>query len=331
MPKFSFIIPLYNRPEEIRDLLASLCELTVQKGFEVIIVEDGSTRPSEEIVNAFKGDLDLQYHFKENSGPGLTRNRGAQQASGDWLIFLDSDCIVPSDYLVEVDRQIEAQQFDVFGGPDKADESFSRTQKAINYSMTAFLTTGGIRGGKKQLENYKPRSFNMGIKKEVFKEIDGFRDMRFGEDIDLSIRLQTAGYRSILIENAFVFHKRRSNFRQFYKQVFNSGVARIHLATLHPGSLKIVHTFPALFVLFSLFTLLLALFNWMALIPLILYLSIIILHSSVKNRSPLTGILSAASGFIQLSGYGIGFMGAVFQVYILGKTPKFGFSGNFYD
>ncbi|CAD5251436.1 MULTISPECIES: glycosyltransferase family 2 protein [unclassified Imperialibacter] len=326
-PKYSFIVPVYNRPEELRELLDSLCDQNAEN-FEVIVVEDGSEKRADKVVETFAGRLDLTYLFQPNAGPGAARNNGALQAKGEWLVFLDSDVIVPQGYLASLEALPKLPL--LFGGPDNAAPDFSATQKAINYSMTSFLTTGGIRGRKKSMEAYKPRSFNMGIESTLFRKIEGFRGMRFGEDIDLSLRAEKAGVRGVLIEEAWVYHKRRSNFRQFYKQVFNSGVARIHLQLLHPGSTKAVHTFPALFAVAVLFLVVWALlFNANRLFPLLIYAAIILVDSTTKNGLP-AGILSVPAAFVQLVGYGLGFLKAGFEVYVLRRKPKFGYANTFY-
>lgn len=326
-PGYSFIIPVYNRPEELKELLSSL-ELQSVRSFEVIVVDDGSTRKADKVVADFAGKLDLTYVYQTNAGPGKARNNGATHAKGTHLIFLDSDVIVPEGYLEAI---ASTGTPDFFGGPDKAARSFTPVQKAINYAMTSFLTTGGIRGKKGSLEIYKPRSFNMGIKRILFDQLGGFRDLRFGEDIDLSLRAQQAGVRGKLLEKAWVYHKRRSTFRQFYKQVFNSGVARIHLHTLHPGSLNAVHTFPALFTLGTAFFVLWAIFfNANRLLPLCLYSLIILADSTIKNGL-YAGLLSVPATFVQLIGYGLGFLKAAWELLVLRRKPRFGFDKNFYD
>ncbi|MEQ8685781.1 MAG: glycosyltransferase [Imperialibacter sp.] len=326
-PKYSFIVPVYNRPDELRELLSSLCDQQADH-FEVIVVEDGSEQKADKVVDTFTGKLDLTYLFQPNAGPGAARNNGASQAKGEWLIFLDSDVIVPPGYVAALEAMPKLPS--LFGGPDKAAPDFSATQKAINYSMTSFLTTGGIRGKKKAMEAYKPRSFNMGVEATLFQKIEGFRPMRFGEDIDLSLRAEKARTKGVLVEDAWVYHKRRSNFRQFYKQVFNSGVARIHLHLLHPGSTKAVHTFPALFAVAVIFLAVWALlFNANRLLPLLIYSAFILIDSTIKNGLS-AGILSVPAAFVQLVGYGLGFLKAGFEVYVLRRKPKFGFADTFY-
>ena len=330
MPEFSFIIPVYNRPQEVDELLTSLTKLEGED-FEVIVVDDGSEKPCSQIVGNYSSKLPVIYHSKENTGPGLTRNFGAEKSTGSYLIFLDSDCLVPREYLNEIKQSIKSEKLDAFGGPDRALPSFTNLQKAINYSMTSFITTGGIRGGKKQMENYKPRSFNMGIKRDVFDDLKGFREMRFGEDIDLSIRLEKKGYKSILIDNAYVYHRRRSSIAQFYKQVYNSGMARIVLGQLHPGSTKLVHFLPAVFVLMVILSIGLTFLNWLFALPLALLFAIILINSAFINKSIFIGALSVVTSFTQLIGYGLGFSWGFVNANILGKKPAFGFEESFYN
>ena len=246
--KYSIIVPVYNRPDEVDELLESL---TRQKetDFEVIIVEDGSTIPCRDVYSKYNGKLDIHYYNKENSGPGQSRNYGAERANGDYLLILDSDVVVPEGYLSAITAELKDQPADAFGGPDRAHSSFTPTQKAISYSMTSFFTTGGIRGGKKKLDKFYPRSFNMGIRREVYNKLGGFSKMRFGEDIDFSIRIFKAGYKCRLFPGAWVYHKRRTDFRKFWRQVYNSGIARINLYKKYPESLKIAHLLPMVFTI----------------------------------------------------------------------------------
>lgn len=327
---FSIVIPLYNRPDEVDELLESLCKQT-DKQFEVIIIEDGSTRKSDTVVENYRDKLDLCYFEKPNSGPGLARNAGAERAKYDYLIFFDSDCIIPPDYIETVSHSLRQKYADAYGGPDAALPTFSTTQKAINYSMTSFFTTGGIRGGKKSMEKFTPRSFNLGVSKEAFNTIGGYSMMRFGEDIDFSLRLQKNGFRTMLIPGAFVYHKRRSTFRQFFKQVHNSGIARINLHLSHPGSLKIVHLLPALFVVGMTLSLVLSLhYPAFLLIPLC-YSLLLFIDSLIKNRSTGVALYSIAAAWIQLTGYGTGFLSAVWKRLILKKGEYTTFEKKFYD
>ena len=244
--RYSFIIPVYNRPDEVDELLQSLTEQTLDD-FEVLVVEDGSSVPCEQVVEKYRTQLDVHYYNKPNSGPGQTRNFGAERSRGEYLLILDSDCVLPPGYLAAVDEELKREPADAFGGPDRAHDSFSPTQKAINYAMTSFFTTGGIRGGKKKMDKFYPRSFNMGVRAEVYRALGGFSKMRFGEDIDFSIRIFKGGYRCRLFPEAWVWHKRRTDLKKFFKQVHNSGIARINLYKKYPESLKLVHMLPAVF------------------------------------------------------------------------------------
>lgn len=318
MPYFSVIIPVYNRPDEVRELLESLSKQTL-KDFEVLLIEDGSVNRCDTVAQEFDKDLNICYFYKENSGRSLTRNYGMERASGEYLIFFDSDCIIPERYFEIVKARLEEDYVDCFGGPDAAHTSFSNLQKAISYSMTSFFTTGGIRGGKKGMEKFTPRTFNMGFSKEVYKRVGGFKDM-FGEDIDLSLRIQKAGFHAVLIRDAFVYHKRRVSFRSFYRQVSVFGRARVDLYLLHPESLKIVHLLPAAFVLGSLILILLSFFCIWALLPLIVYFLALFFESLVCNHSLRIAGLSVLTSIIQLGGYGIGFLSAFIKKVVFRQT-----------
>ena len=318
MPYFSVIIPVYNRPDEVRELLESLSKQTL-KDFEVLLIEDGSVNRCDTVAQEFDKDLNICYFYKENSGRSLTRNYGMERASGEYLIFFDSDCIIPERYFEIVKARLEEDYVDCFGGPDAAHTSFSNLQKAISYSMTSFFTTGGIRGGKKGMEKFTPRTFNMGFSKEVYKRVGGFKDM-FGEDIDLSLRIQKAGFHTVLIRDAFVYHKRRVSFRSFYRQVSVFGRARVDLYLLHPESLKIVHLLPAVFVLGSLILILLSFFCIWALLPLIVYFLALFFESLVCNHSLRIAGLSVLTSIIQLGGYGIGFLSAFIKKVVFRHT-----------
>ena len=318
MPYFSVIIPVYNRPDEVRELLESLSKQTL-KDFEVLLIEDGSVNRCDTVAQEFDKDLNICYFYKENSGRSLTRNYGMERASGEYLIFFDSDCIIPERYFEIVKARLEEDYVDCFGGPDAAHSSFSNLQKAISYSMTSFFTTGGIRGGKKGMEKFTPRTFNMGLSKEVYKRVGGFKDM-FGEDIDLSLRIQKAGFHTVLIRDAFVYHKRRVSFRSFYRQVSVFGRARVDLYLLHPESLKIVHLLPAAFVLGSLILILLSFFCIWALLPLIVYFLALFFESLVCNHSLRIAGLSVLTSIIQLGGYGIGFLSAFIKKVVFRQT-----------
>jgi len=326
----SLIVPVFNRPQEVEELLDSLTRQT-RPDFEVVLVEDGSTQPCDAQVKQYEDQLSIQYLVKTNSGPGQSRNVGAKAAKGNYVVFLDSDCVVPPGYIEAVYHRLTTDYVDAFGGPDRADDRFTPMQKAINYAMTSFFTTGGIRGGGEKLDKFFPRSFNMGYSKTVFEQTGGFSAMRFGEDIDMSLRILKNGFKTALVTDAFVYHKRRSNLRQFYKQVFNSSITRIVLHKKHPGSLKAVHTFPALFVLGVLGMLLLGVFIhllWAS--PLLVYILAVFLDATRQNRSFRIGCLAIVASLVQLGGYGLGFIAACWKILIFKRKDVFAFVDNFY-
>ena len=355
--KYSIIVPVYNRPDEVDELLQSLCEQSL-KDFEVVIVEDGSQKDCKEVVGRYTDRLDVKYFMKPNSGPGQSRNYGAERAKGDYLLVLDSDVVLPTGYLQAVDDELRRQPADAFGGPDAAHPSFTDVQKAISYSMTSFFTTGGIRGGKKKLDKFYPRSFNMGIRRDVYLQLGGFSKMRFGEDIDFSYRIVEAGYQPHLFPSAWVWHKRRTDFRKFFRQVYNSGIARINLEKRHPGTLKLVHLLPTVFTLgvitlllaalisillplssfliplstfhFPPFTFLFPLSTFLCISPIILYSGIIFIDSSLKNKSMWVGLLSIPAAFVQLMGYGFGFIESWWKRCVLKQDEFTAFEKNFY-
>ncbi len=311
--QFSIIIPVYNRPQEIEELLASLTKQTYSKSFEVVVVEDGSENSSKAIVENYSNKLDINYFFKENSGAGASRNYGMQRASGNYFIIFDSDCIIPSNYLVEVDKALIKKFTDAFGGADAAHESFTIIQKAINYSMTSFLTTGGIRGSKKAVDKFQPRSFNLGISKKAFEKTKGFSKMKIGEDIDLTFRLWENTFETQFIENAFVYHKRRSTFQQFFKQTFAFGKGRPFLNKKYAGTAKITYWFPTIFVLFfaiALISLIVGI-KFLALF-FVVYFTLIFLDSLIKNKNISVAVLSIFTTLIQFTGYGFGFLKGLF-------------------
>lgn len=327
--RYSVIIPVYNRPDEVDELLQSLTQQSF-KDFEVIVVEDGSSIPCKPVTEKYQELLDVHYYDKPNSGPGQTRNYGAERSKGEYLIILDSDCILPEGYFLAVEEELQHEAADAFGGPDRAHESFTDIQKAINYSMTSFFTTGGIRGGKKKMDKFYPRSFNMGIRKSTYEALDGFSPMRFGEDIDFSIRLFKNGYKVCLFPSAWVYHKRRTDWHKFFRQVYNSGIARINLYKKYPDSLKLVHLLPAAFTLGVLFFLVGSLFCTWSLLPLGLFCLLIFADSSIQNKSIKIGFLSIIASFIQLSGYGCGFLDAAWNRLVLKKEEFSAFQKTFY-
>ena len=330
--KYSIIVPVYNRPDEVDELLESLCSQTL-KDFEIIIVEDGSQKTCKDVCDKYANILDLHYYLKENSGPGQSRNYGVERAQGDYVLILDSDVVLPTGYLAAVASAISHQPSAIvaFGGPDAAHPSFTPVQKAISYSMTSFFTTGGIRGGKAKLDKFYPRSFNMGIHRDVYQQLGGFSKMRFGEDIDFSYRIVEAGYRPQLFSDAWVWHKRRTDFRKFFRQVYNSGIARINLERRHPGTMKPVHLLPTVFTLGVIGCLLLAPFCYgLTLLFLLLYCLLIFVDSSLKNKSLWVGLLSIPAAFTQLMGYGFGFIESWWKRCVLKQDEFTAFEKNFY-
>ena len=317
MPYFSVIVPVYNRIDEVEDLLKSLVAQT-SKDFEVVIVEDGSSAPCDGVVKKYEGQIDIQYYFKENEGRSIARNYGLERAKGDYFVFFDSDCVIPPTYFETLGAKLKENYFDCFGGPDAAHESFSELQKAISYSMTAFLTTGGIRGGKVQLEKFVPRTFNMGYSRKVWEKVGGFREM-FSEDIDMSTRIRKTGFSIGLIRDAYVFHKRRVNLRLFFRQVYVFGMSRITLYLLYPESLKLVHWAPAVFVLGCIALLLLSVWKWWFILPLAAYILALFVSATISTKSLKIGSMAVITSFVQLFGYGIGFLKAFINKIVLGK------------
>jgi glycosyltransferase involved in cell wall biosynthesis len=313
--KFSIIIPVYNRPQEIEELLQSLTTQTYTNHFEVIVVEDGSTLKANDIVAKYSNKLNIKYFFKENNGAGESRNFGMQQATGNYFIIFDSDCIIPSHYLDEINKSLKQNYTDAFGGADAAHESFTIIQKAINYSMTSFLTTGGIRGSKKAVDKFQPRSFNLGISKKAFEVTKGFSKMKIGEDIDLTFRLWEHNFETQFIENAFVYHKRRSTFQQFFKQTFAFGKGRPFLNEKYPKTAKITYWFPTVFVLLLLFSIVSLLFGVQFFAScFVFYFTIIFLDSLLKNKNISVAFVSVITTLIQFAGYGFGFLKGLFSV-----------------
>ena len=385
--KYSIIVPVFNRPDEVDELLESLCSQTLKDfelrsnsvttrqstdksdsalaapSFEVVIVEDGSEKTCKDVCDKYANILDLHYYYKDNSGPGQSRNYGVERAHGEYVIILDSDVVLPEGYLMAINSQLSTlnSQLTCWGGPDASHPSFTPVQKAISYSMTSFFTTGGIRGGKKKLDKFYPRSFNMGIRRDVYQQLGGFSKMRFGEDIDFSYRIVEAGYQPQLFPDAWVWHKRRTDFRKFFRQVYNSGIARINLTKRHPGTLKLVHLLPAVFTLGVVGCLLLILagaglyvegewldakglrptdnmhqgvgfvFCVLGLFPLLFYSTVIFIDSSIRNRSLWVGLLSIPAAFTQLMGYGFGFIVAWWKRCVLKQDEFTAFEKNFYS
>lgn len=354
--KYSIIIPVYNRPDEVEELLESLTRQAFLN-FEVVIVEDGSSVPCKDVCEKYDGKLNIRYLTKKNSGPGQTRNYGVEHATGDYVIILDSDVTVPEGYLQAIDDELSACPCDAFGGADASHPSFTDVQKAISYSMTSFFTTGGIRGGKAgaqgkggakgALDKFYPRSYNMGIRRDVYLKLGGFSKMRFGEDIDFSYRIIEAGYKSRLFPEAWVWHKRRTDLRKFFRQVYNSGIARINLEKRHPGTMKLVHMLPTIFTVGVILLVIISMagrllmhyddvhrWYWLCAAPwgpIILYSLLICIDSTLKNKSLRIGCISVGAAFVQLMGYGFGFIEAWWKRCVQGKDEFQAFEHNFYD
>ena len=327
---FSLIIPIFNRPDEIDELLDSLSKQTYTANYEIVIIEDGSTITCEHIIQKY-ANLNVSYYFKPNSGPGDSRNFGMNVAKGDYFIILDSDCIIPTNYLQTVDEELKKDFVDCFGGPDAALDSFSNIQKAINFTMTSFLTTGGIRGGSEKIDKFQPRSFNMGLSKKAFEDSKGFGNIHPGEDPDLSIRLWKLGYKTKLISNAFVYHKRRIDWNKFYIQVNKFGLARPILNSWYPEYAKITFWFPSLFLVGFLFAALVAIFNF----PYILYVYgfyflMLFITSLKQNKSIEIAFYSLVATIIQFYGYGKGFLLSFFKIHILKQKPEIAFPKLFF-
>lgn len=321
--QFSFIIPVYNRPDEIHELLQSFLALKTTETFEIVIVEDGSIIPSKEVVTLYKDQLNISYFFKENTGPGDSRNFGMRYAQGNYFIILDSDCILQESYLNAVVESLEADYVDCYGGPDAAHESFTNLQKAINFSMTSFMTTGGIRGGKKHIDRFQPRSFNMGISKQAFLASGGFGNIHPGEDPDLSIRLWQLGFRTKLISKALVYHKRRISWEKFYNQVYKFGLVRPILNSWHPKTAKLTYWFPTLFSLGYVVACGLYLFQIKFFVHLYyLYFMVAFVMAVITTKNLVVAVYVLPAIVIQFFGYGYGFLKSIISIKVLRKDPK---------
>ncbi len=328
---YSFIIPVYNRPDEIKELLDSFKNLEGNLNYEVVIVEDGSSIKADEVANSYNEDLNIAYFYKENSGPGDSRNYGMRHAKGNYFIILDSDVILPSNYLMEVNNFLSKAYYDCFGGPDAAHHSFSNLQKAINFAMTSFITTGGIRGGKQQIEDFQPRSFNMGLSKKAFLETGGFGKIHPGEDPDLSLRLLKLGFKTTLIDKAFVFHKRRISWSKFYKQVNKFGMVRPILNQWHPASKSITYWLPTLFAFGLVMACALSLLGIM--LPIYLYafyFSIAFILALFSSKNLVVAVLALVAILVQFFGYGYGFIRSTFNLVVLKKQPEKAFPHLFF-
>ena len=329
---FSLIIPVFNRPDEVEELLESLSQLDYKANFEIVIVEDGSLLKCDDVVRKFEGKLHLSYYFKQNSGPGDSRNFGMEKAKGDYFIIFDSDCIIPKNYLTEVTNALNENYVDCFGGPDKALDSFSDIQKAINFAMTSFLTTGGIRGGSEKIDKFQPRSFNMGLSRKAFEASHGFGNIHPGEDPDLSIRLWELGFETRLFPKAFVYHKRRINWEKFSMQVNKFGKARPILNSWYPKYNKLTFFFPTLFIIGFVFALITSLiFNHDIILQLyFVYFLTLFLVSTYQNKSFKIGFLSIKAVWKQFYGYGTGFLISFIKIIILKQKPQEAFPELFF-
>jgi glycosyltransferase involved in cell wall biosynthesis len=328
---FSLIIPVYNRPDEVDELLESLSQQDYSDNFEVVIVEDGSSLRCDDVVRKYAGKLHLSYSFKENSGPGDSRNYGMKKAKGDYFIIFDSDCIIPKSYLTEVATALKENYVDCFGGPDAALDSFSDIQKAINFAMTSFLTTGGIRGGSEKIDKFQPRSFNMGLSRKAFEASNGFGNIYPGEDPDLSIRLWNLGFETQLFPKAYVYHKRRIDWEKFTIQVNKFGKARPILNSWYPQYNKLTFFFPSVFIIGLLFAVILLIFTYDIFLQLYFgYFLMIFLVSTYKNKSFKVGLLSIKAVWKQFYGYGTGFIESFTKVIILNQKPQDAFPELFF-
>jgi glycosyltransferase involved in cell wall biosynthesis len=328
---FSLIIPVYNRPDEVDELLESLSKLDYNEKFEIVIVEDGSSVKCEEVIHKYNNKLTISYYYKENSGPGDSRNYGMKMANGDYFIIFDSDCIIPKEYLTEVSNALKKSYVDCFGGPDKALSSFSDIQKAINFAMTSFITTGGIRGGSEKIDKFQPRSFNMGLSRKAFETSNGFGNIHPGEDPDLSFRLWNLGFETKLFPKAYVYHKRRIDWDKFSIQVNKFGKARPILNSWYPQYTKLTFFFPSVFIIGLLAGLVLLIFNYDLLLQLyFIYFLLVFLISTYQNKSLKIGYLSAVAVWKQFYGYGTGFLESFFKIILFKQNPQKAFPELFF-
>lgn len=328
---FSLIVPVYNRPDEIAELLESLYKQS-DKDFEVIIVEDGSTIKSEAVCNQYIDKLNLKYFYKVNEKPAIARNYGMERAAGNYFVFVDSDCILPEHYFATIRKELSANYVDAFGGPDMAHASFNTLQKAISYSMTSFLTTGGIRGGGEKVDKFYPRSFNLGLSKSIYDKMGGFPIIKMhpGEDMVLAIEIIKRGFRTRLIKDAYVYHKRRTSLKQFFVQVFRFAKTRVIMSKVYPQTFKVFYAFPSVFMLGVIGLAALSCINILFLLPIALFIVLVFLDSLFRNKNLSVAILSIVSSFYQQFGYGWGFLKTAFQVHMLGKDEYNVFEGKFY-
>ncbi|MDQ2178206.1 glycosyltransferase family 2 protein [Marinifilum sp. D714] len=331
--QFSIIVPVYNRPDEMKELLDSLAAQTY-KDFELVVVEDGSSITSEELCKSYSDQINISYYYKENQGPSIGRNYGLAKAQGNYYLFFDSDCILPAHYMETIHKELSENFVDCYGGPDGAMDDFSDFQKAVSYAMTSFFTTGGIRGGKKQVHKFHPRSFNLGFSKAVYENTGGFpvTTMHPGEDMVFAIEVIKRGFETRLVSDAYVFHKRRISFKKFYKQVFGFGKTRYIISKHYPETFKVFFLFPSLFVLGTIGSLLLGLIlHQVFAFPILLYTFLVFADALTKTKSIKISIKALAASYVQLFAYGIGFMDAVWKHKVLGKDEFGVFGKGFYE
>ena len=328
----SIIIAIFNRKDELFELLNSLIAQT-DKNFEVIIVDDGSFVDLLPTVETFKEMLNIQYFKKPNSGPGLSRNYGANRAKNDWLVFVDSDVIVEKDYIENIKKNLEKTDCAAFGGADKAHKGFNLLQKAISYSMTSVFTTGGIRGSKKAVTRFQPRSFNMGVNKEIFLKIGGFSEMRIGEDPDLSMTIWENGYQTAFFDDIGVYHKRRTDLGKFSKQVYQFGCARPILNQRHPDYVKPTFWFPTLFLLGYVAGILeyFLLQKGFVLACYGFYTLVIFLHALYLTKNIAIAAQAIITTYIQMFSYGYGFLESWIKLNLLKMKPEDAFPKHFHQ
>lgn len=318
----SFIIPVFNRPDEIHDLLQCFTQQTATN-FEIIVVESGSTIASKNVVEKFSEKITVFYFLQGNNGQGFSRNHGMKKANGDYFAILDSDVIIDNNFVENLNKELATNFVDCYGGPDKLHPLSSPIQKAINYCLTSTFTTGGIRGNKNHVGKFFPRSFNMGFSRKVYEATNGFKIPFFGEDIELSARIMELGFKTGLYEDVYVYHKRKTNFTDFFKQMYFFGRARINIYTFFPKTLKIVHFFPAFFFLFLCSILPVFIINSTigALLfgLLLVYLAFIVVDSFFIYKNLKIALLCVPGVLVQMSGYGTGFIKDFTKRVILGK------------
>ena len=338
---YSIIIPSFNRADELSELLKSFEQLDFPKdAYEVIIADDGSTDTTAELVKKFqdKKSFTLTYCSQQNKGLGAARNLGMENAAGDFFVFVDSDVTVPPHWLNEIDLGLSREKADAFGGPDTYLDSFPALLKAINYSMTSFITTGGLRGKKgRKLAKFYPRSFNMGLSRKLQEKIGGFGNLRHGQDIEYSSRIIRSGAKVFFAEKAFVFHKRRTNLRRFLRQVFNWGIARINLYQIDPSMFEPLHAAPAAALILVLTVSAAAVFSplffWLFKIGLVSGLLVLLFSmadAAIKYKQLKPSFYLPLVIPIQVFAYGAGFIYNFIRRAVFKKDVKTGFKKNYY-